>query len=239
VQLGGDEHVVCCGKASTQAPCHYGMDLAPVLASPKGAWVLPLLAVVINYVMLMLLDEPTMPRIRVVTRRGMLYVGVMLFRTVVLYMGLNRIEHGAVALLFGRDAESHCWYKDRRRSKACASYFDHSDHIVLLVSHYLAVTLFEWFALGVEISAPAVRSAKKTVLQLWMVLLCVVTVYTLFNTASFFHSTLENVVGLLIAQLGAMLPLYLITQDYFAGYAALRLRNFVLPADAIDPMKAQ
>jgi hypothetical protein len=95
-----------------------------------------------NYGSMMLGSNISMPRVRVYVRRGLLYVAVMALRTVVLYMGLGLVEKRLVHVLMGHSDHS-CWYADLRRGKRCPADFDHSDHIVLLVSHYLAISLFE------------------------------------------------------------------------------------------------
>lgn len=167
-----------------------------------------------------------MPRVRVYVRRGLLYVAVMALRTVVLYMGLGLLEKR----LFMGHSDHACWYADLRRGKRCPADFDHSDHIVLLVSHYLAIPLFEWFALSVESTGPTL---KRTLLRAWLVLVGGLATYLLFFTASYFHTTAENLVGLIIAQACVMAPLMLLTQDYFTSVKWLRLSNFVLPPDDV------
>lgn len=206
------------------------MELSPVLTSPQGAWVLPLTALIFNYVCVILGPHATMPRIRVRVRRALLYLAIMAVRTVVLYMGLNELERRVVWLLFpdaGRDA---CWYAPLRRNERCSPLFDHSDHLVLLVTHYVAVLVFEWFALRVECPG---QSVKKAALQAWIVLIAGTAVYTLFFTASYFHTALENLVGLVVAQAGVMLPLYLLSQDRFAKFPALQLKHFVNPPEDV------
>lgn len=178
----------------------------------------------------MLGSDTTLERIRTCVRRGLLYLGVMAFRTVVLYMAVGSLERHVVAAfswLSGADIGA-CWFADLRRNRRCPQAFDHSDHVVLLVSHYLAIPLFEWFALSVE-TADQSRSLKKTLLGAWLALVAGLAAYLLFFTTSFFHSPMENVVGLLVAQLGVMAPLYLLTQDRLApGVQWLRLKHFVL-----------
>ncbi|KDO23054.1 hypothetical protein SPRG_11901 [Saprolegnia parasitica CBS 223.65] len=43
------------------------------------------------------------------------------------------------------------------------------------------------------------------------------SVYAIFHTAYSFHSCWENIVGMLIAQVFVMLPLYLVSEDYFGA----------------------
>ena len=162
-----------------------------------------------------------MPRVRVYVRRGLLYAAVMTLRTVVLYMGLGQVEKKLLS-----HSDQSCWYADLRRGKRCPISFDHSDHMVLLVSHYMAVLMFAWFALGVESAGP---SLKRTMLRTWIIIVGGTATYLMFFTASYFHTTTENLVGLVISQGCVMLPLMLVTQDYFTSYEWLRLHNFVDP----------
>ncbi|TYZ60844.1 hypothetical protein PybrP1_000423 [[Pythium] brassicae (nom. inval.)] len=228
-----DAHeIVCCDakRGFGGEPCYAGMELSPVLSSTQGAWVLPLTALIFNYICVILGPQATMPRIRVRVRRALLYLGVMAVRTVVLYVGLNEVERRAVRLVFGGSGRDACWYAPLRRNQRCSPHFDHSDHLVLLVSHYLAISVFEWFALRVECPG---RSAKKMALQAWIALVAGMAAYTLFFTASYFHTALENLVGLLIAQAGVMLPLYLLSQDRFAKIPALQLKHFINPPEDV------
>jgi hypothetical protein len=197
----------------------------------QGAWVLPLTGVVFNYVGVMLGSDTTMERVRACVRRALLYLGVMAFRTLVLYLALGSLERrvvGAFAWLSGSQERDACWFADLRRHGRCPQVFDHSDHVVLLVAHYVAIPLFEWFALSVE-AAGKPRGVKQTLLGAWLAVVAGLAVYLLFFTTAFFHSPAENLVGLLVAQLGVMLPLYLLSQDRLSPSVSwLRLQHFVL-----------
>lgn len=223
--------IICCDakKGFHGVPCYTGMGLSSVLASTQGAWVLPMTALIFNYVAMILGPNASIPRVRVLVRRAMLYLTLMGVRTFVLYVGLNQIERAVVRLVYGRD-DSACWYAPLRRNRRCTPHFDHSDHLVLLVSHYLAIAIFEWFALNIECP---VRCVKKTVLQLWIAIVAGLAAYTLFFTASYFHTALENLVALAIAQVGIMLPLYLLSQDRFARMKQLQLKYFVEPPEDV------
>lgn len=226
-----DYEVICCDGKNTHAPCYTGMELSTVLTSLQGAWVLPMAALIFNYAAVMLGPNATMPRIRVRVRRALLYLGVMAARTLLLYVGMGELERRVVRLIFGDAGQDACWYAPLRRNKRCSPHFDHSDHLVLLVSHYLAISLFEWFALRVECPG---ASVKKTALQLWIALVGGLATYSLFFTALHFHTALENLVGLAVAQAGIMLPLYLISQDYFRGkVSALQLKHFINPPEDV------
>lgn len=210
------------------------MDLVPVLTSTQGAWALPLTGLVFNYIGVILGSDPSMDRIRVCVRRGLLYLGVMGFRTIALYVWLGALERRLVAAFAWLSPQEACWFADLRRSGRCPQAFDLSDHVVLLVAHFMAIPLFEWFALSTE--GPGL---KRTLIRGWLAFVGLVATYLLFFTASFFHSPMENLVGLLVAQAAVMLPLYLLTQDRLAaltGVSWLRLRNFVLPPSADKDM---
>lgn len=185
-------------------------------------------ALIFNYVAMILGPDASILRVRVLVRRALLYLTLMGVRSFVLYVGFNEIEKNVTRLLFGSASGDSCWYAHLRRNQRCMPHFDHSDHLVLLVSHYLAISIFEWFALSIECPT---RSVKKVVLQLWIVFIAGLATYMLFFTASYFHTALENLVGLVIAQVGIMLPLYLLSQDRFAKYKLLQLKYFVQPPE--------
>uniref|UniRef100_K3WXA5 Uncharacterized protein n=1 Tax=Globisporangium ultimum (strain ATCC 200006 / CBS 805.95 / DAOM BR144) TaxID=431595 RepID=K3WXA5_GLOUD len=231
----GSHEIICCDAKNGfhGVPCYKGMDLTHVLSSTQGAWVIPMTALVFNYVAMILGPNASLPRVRVLVRRALLYLFLMLMRTFVLYVGLNEIERRLVRVFVG-DHDHSCWYAPLRRNKRCLPHFDHSDHVVLLISHYLAISIFEWFALSIE---SPMRTVKKIVLQCWILLIAFIATYTLFFTASFFHSAMENIVALLVAQVCIMLPLYLLSQDRFAKVKALQLKYFVLPP--VDGLKAE
>ncbi|KAI9919713.1 hypothetical protein PsorP6_017495 [Peronosclerospora sorghi] len=221
---------ICCKNERggyAQAPCYAGMDVMSVMTSFKGAWAIPLSPLVFNYGSRMLGSNVDMSHVRLYVRRGLLYLSVMTLRLVVLYGGLGQVEKGLVHLVRGHSSES-CWYAPLRRGKLCPLGFDHSDHVVLLVSHYMAIPMFEWFALDVESAGP---SLKRTLLRTWMILVSGMAAYLLVFTVSYFHTTLENLVGLFIAQGCVMIPLMLVTQDYFTSFKWLRLTNFVPPPE--------
>ncbi|KAJ0398079.1 hypothetical protein P43SY_001169 [Pythium insidiosum] len=227
-----NHRVVCCEADNHEAPCHAGMSLAPVLSSLQGAWVIPLTPLIFNYCAMILGPNANIFRVRVIVRRGLLYLTLMFLRTFVLYVSLNHVETWIVTMLTGAPHDHECWYQPMRHGKRCASRFDHSDHLVLFISHFIGIMLFEWFALDVEIPTSTWSSLKKMVLRGWMLFLAGIVTYTMFFTSAYFHTPAENVVAVLIAQACFMYPLYLVTQDHFAARAWwLRLKNFVLPPD--------
>ncbi|RHY89378.1 hypothetical protein DYB35_001844 [Aphanomyces astaci] len=109
-----------------------------------------------------------------------LYFLVMTFRTLVLYVFFNRIERA----LFPRPAT--CWYADLRRDHKCIDGFDHADHIVLYMVHFVSISCFEWKALGMEATHPL----KRILLRVWLVAVITVACYGIYHTAHSFHSML-------------------------------------------------
>ena len=73
-------------------------------------------------------------------RRLLLYVAMMLIRGVVLYQGMNQIEH------YFHTSDTLCWYQDWLREDQSTCYgrsFDFSDHVVLYMAQILPICLAE------------------------------------------------------------------------------------------------
>lgn len=225
-----EHEIICCDHTNTdQAPCYYGMGLAGVFEKLEASWLVPLTPLIINYVCVMLGPNTSMARIRPLVRRGLLYGAVMFVRTGVLYLGFNAFEKRVMEWWFGASEEPECWYSHMRRSGKCAAHFDHADHLVLFISHFLAVTLFEWFALSVEIPAPWYTSLKKACLEMWMLTLGLLATYMLTHSAMYFHTPMENLVAVTLSQVVTMVPLYFLSQDWFSKVKFLQLKHFVRP----------
>jgi hypothetical protein len=226
--------IICCGTTQKDLPCYPGMDILPILASAEGSYALPFTGLIFNYMMVILGPNATLPRIRVLIRRALLYGALLAYRTLFLYIGLGQLEHQIVRLFGNQDKET-CWYASLRRHGKCLPHFDYSDHLVLLMSHFIAIPLFEWFALDVEIPQAWRFSLKKTFLRLWLFFIGSFACYLIFFTSAFFHAPLENLVAFGVAQLFVMLPLYLLTQDAFRGISKyFSLELFVLPTISKD-----
>ncbi|ETV98726.1 hypothetical protein H310_08805 [Aphanomyces invadans] len=209
---------VCCDRLGAGGPCYPFMRELHTLTSGQGAWTVPLAVLLFNFATTIFLPKVSMRRVAAIFNRLALYFGIMVFRTVVLYIVFNRIERA----LFPRPEA--CWYGHLRRDKKCIDGFDHADHIVLYMVHFVAISCFEWKALGMEATHPA----KRILLRIWLAAVFVVACYSIYHTAYSFHSAWESVVGMLSAQLFVMMPLYLLTRDLWRHiHPAFKLSHFV------------
>ena len=138
-------------------------------------------------------------------RRLMLYLVLFLVRMLVLYKALGWVQSSLQA-----PPGSSCWYAPYTKHSLClADQFDFSDHIVLYVVNYLAPAAIEVAYAHTALAAtgggtwlrysPAVGAAC---------ILSLITLRGLLFTCMFFHSPLESAVGLAVATLGVLLPLY-------------------------------
>ncbi|OQR87577.1 hypothetical protein ACHHYP_08465 [Achlya hypogyna] len=211
-----DNKPICCDETN-HAPCYAGMGLVHDLTSGYGAWFLPIVAVVVNLALTTFLPTVSDRHATTASKRFCLYVSLMAYRTVVLYGGLNLIEKW----LF--PPEATCWYARLRRNKRCIDPFDHADHIVLFITHFVAIAAFEWKILQRD---PSVSSLKRTCLQAWLGGLFALSLYAIFHTAYSFHSLWENVVALAIGQSCVMFPLFLVSEDQLP-LSWLRLDQFL------------
>ncbi|KAF0721178.1 hypothetical protein AaE_010144 [Aphanomyces astaci] len=209
---------ICCDTAGAGGPCYSYMRELHTLTTGQAAWTLPLAVLLLNFCTAMFLPKVSMRHVTALFSRLTLYFLVMTFRTLVLYVFFNRIERA----LFPRPAT--CWYADLRRDHKCIDGFDHADHIVLYMVHFVSISCFEWKALGMEATHPL----KRILLRVWLVAVITVACYGIYHTAHSFHSAWESVVGMISAQLFVMVPLYLLTQDSWREiHPALKLSHFV------------
>ncbi|CAK4629940.1 unnamed protein product [Aphanomyces euteiches] len=208
---------VCCDR-SNEAPCYPGMHEMHIISTGQAAWVLPLTAVFFNFGVSVFLPSVPYRQVSALFNRLGLYFAIMVFRTVFLYILFNVIEHS----LFPRPKS--CWYAKYRRNNKCLDGFDHADHIVLYMVHFLAIACFEWKILDKESAHPL----KLLFLRGWLLLLALLACYGIYHTAAYFHSAWENVIGMLVAQIFVMYPLYSLAQDNLRQlHPAISLRHFV------------
>lgn len=160
----------------------------------------------------------------------------MLFRLVVLYKLFNGIEKYVMQLIFpNHNSQSSCWYKSLRRNQKCVEQFDFSDHLVLLVTHYIAIPLFEWFALAIEYPRNGYTNLRSVILRLSVFMELTIAVYLVYNTTKYFHTPMENLIALVLTEACVLYPLYLLSQDQLANFLTkqqilwLQLRWFVSP----------
>ncbi|KAF0682790.1 Aste57867_25089 [Aphanomyces stellatus] len=216
--LGTPNNEPICCETSNAAPCYAGMDTIQFISHGQGAWVLPLAVVLFNFGATIFLPTVSQRHISALFNRLGLYFLVMVFRTLVLYVFFNTIE----SAMFPRPES--CWYSKYRRSNTCLDGFDHADHVVLYVVHFLAISCFEWKVLGMEAAHPL----KRVLLRGWLFLLIAIACYGTFHTAYSFHTAWESVIGLLVAQITVMLPLYLLSRDEWRQlHPLLKLNHFV------------
>ena len=196
----------------------------------------PFLPLIINYISVILGPKPSLEHIRVLTRRALLYAGIMLFRLMVLYKLLNGVEKRIVPFILpNHDAKKSCWYRFLRHDQKCVDAFDFSDHLILLVTHYIAIPLFEWFALAIESPRLWYNNLRIVVLRLSVFMELITAVYFIYITTKYFHTPLENVIALVLTEICVLYPLYLLSQDRLANFVTkrqlswLQLQWFVSP----------
>jgi hypothetical protein len=151
----------------------YSQNLIP----SKGAWFVPMIAVSLNYVFKALSSNVPARHTNALKNRIGLYLSIMAFRTVVLYMGLNAVEE----VLFPQ--ASSCWYSSLRKNGKCIKVFDHADHIVLYMVHFLSISCFEWKMLRWE----SISVLRTLIVRLWLALVMTIALYAIYQTSSSFH----------------------------------------------------
>ncbi|CAN0231305.1 unnamed protein product [Ectocarpus sp. 6 AP-2014] len=131
--------LICCtGSVEDDAVCIGGGSRTTKTLTSKLAFVIPLAALAVNAFCDWLAGGATPSRTRARWNRFLLYVAVILGRTLGLYLGLNYIQD-----LVQSEESSNCWYAHLRRSGKCSEHFDFADHVVLAVCQYYAIQVFE------------------------------------------------------------------------------------------------
>ncbi|CAM9577011.1 unnamed protein product [Ectocarpus sp. 13 AM-2016] len=132
--------LICCtGSVEDDAVCIGGGSQTTKILITKLAFVIPLAALAVNAFCDWLAGGATPSRTRARWNRFLLYVAVMLGRTLGLYFGLNYIQD-----LVQAEESSNCWYAHLRRSGRCSEHFDFADHVVLAVCQYYAIQASPW-----------------------------------------------------------------------------------------------
>lgn len=137
------------------------------------------------------------------TRRVVLYFMLFIFRTVVLYRAGGVLE----TLLQSDGADASCWYSSLPGVSGCKQSFDYSDHLVLLLAHFVTVA-------GLEATYVIYVSNLQPLREYWATMLCAVAVTglagrTLLFTGMFFHTYQENFLALGVFAVFVLLPLSL------------------------------
>ncbi|KDO23055.1 hypothetical protein SPRG_11902 [Saprolegnia parasitica CBS 223.65] len=86
-----DSKAVCCDESS-HAPCYAGMSELHELTHGQGAWILPLVAALVNFGLTMFLPNVTSRHMSAIYNRLGLYFSLMIYRTLVLYGAFNLVE---------------------------------------------------------------------------------------------------------------------------------------------------
>ncbi|CAM9951528.1 unnamed protein product [Ectocarpus fasciculatus] len=127
--------LVCCtGSAEDDAVCIGGQSRSTKTLASKLAFAIPLAALAVNAFCDWLAGGATPSRTRARWNRFLLYLAVILGRTLGMYLGLNYIQD-----LVQSEESSNCWYAHLRRSGKCSEHFDFADHVVLAVCQYYAI----------------------------------------------------------------------------------------------------
>lgn len=188
--------LICCPsdffQTTSDRPCYSGMHHLHVLSSFMGAWILPLV-VPLSWCAEDL-DQP--PRLGPHLERILRYLGLMAYRSFVIYPFFNWIEERLVSSF-----DSTCSFGHLRRNLTCPGAFDHADHVVLFLVHYLLISSLEWNYMLTQRPRSVARSSVTYVQlrQVYLIVLNLVVVFVLFQTLTSFHSISESLVAWVIA----------------------------------------
>lgn len=192
-----------------------------ILVSPAGAWALPLLPWIIPSVASVFEGGSTAWRggkgllcrfSSIQAKQLMGNVGLILFRTLVLYIAKNWGQN----LLQGPEGND-CSYASFRRDGLCKDNWDMSDHVVLLVTHHVAIPLSEvstvmgaWLQKQIDSRAPARNNIQHqgyaAVASVASALTIMIgAIHTLAHTTALYHSSGENLWGMLVAAVSVVL----------------------------------
>lgn len=142
--------------------------------------------------------------------RLILYGSIFVFRTTFLYMLGDAIQR----MLQKIEHINSCWYVDIVKGNSCHEIFDFSDHIVLYMLHYILPAALELAYVIIRISVDKLSSiaglVKYVMPIIASIVICLVSLRSILFTCMFFHTPLENFVGLLIASFGGFLPILLL-----------------------------
>jgi hypothetical protein len=141
-------------------------------------------------------------------RRFLAYTVVILYRTYVLYVGLDYLPLLYTSTL---ENDADCWYALHRRKGDCVDNFDFSDHIVFYIAQIFVPCSIE---IGYVLSMQQQTSKRwKKLLPLLPTILTACALLFLglraiMFTSVYFHTPAENGAGLLIVFLLVIIPIY-------------------------------
>ena len=202
------DSVMCCDASQRQGDwvCLAAFDRFNKVLSSTWAYVIPL----VPWALSAALDSSSSTAH---ARRLLLYGVVFFTRTFVLYKAL-----GWVQAALQPAPRTDCWYAEFARGNKCLSdNFDFSDHIVLYVANYLVPASAE-----LAYAYTTVVTAGGTMQWLrYASVACAALAINFFTlrgvlfTTMFFHTPLESLVGLGVALVSVVLPVYLLAGTTF------------------------
>lgn len=208
---------ICCDRYnSLNQPCYLGMRLLrPICGTLLGSWGLPLAAVVMNFAHALAYKHENLRRSSL--NRSLIYLAIMLYRTAVLYVGLDTIE---ATIVWSPDK---CFYKSFTRNGKCVRDFDFSDHIVLFLTHFVLISWIEINAVAVE----GIHRSKRHrfCIYMWFLALLIIATYFLHYTALSFHYFGENMMAWLIFTIFVLWPWFKLEPSIRSAIHAARVKN--------------
>jgi hypothetical protein len=189
--------------------------LAGRLTKFPDAWFIPLLPWGLRLLLQVVVLRQHMHRPNLVLsalQRLALYLGILMIRSWILYLGLNAVEGWfGLPLMQGTDP---CWYDDwlRLGMPTChGRLFDYSDHVVLYVVQILTAVWLEFLDAYHESEVPSVDRNSNGVIKWYgllplVVYLHVITYVGLYKTVRWFHTGGETLAAYFVSLL-IVLPL--------------------------------
>ena len=178
----------------------------------QGSWLLPLVPVLFNLLHASSTGKKQLQQ--AAFSRLALYLFLMLYRSFVIYLGLNHIE----ILVFSSPSE--CFYSTLRHDSSCLRAFDHADHVVLFLTHFVLIAWLEMY----ELSHEWRQRSRQHVLAIcaYCTTLLLVVSYMMFHTCYSFHRLEENITVWLVAAVAVVWPLH----RYFPSFAVVAKKTY-------------
>lgn len=244
--IAEDSAIICCttqGESNDGIcqPSPWYLFFARRLAKLPEAWLLPLFPLMIRGLIQFVTRRPqqeqeggtndgTASKRRreinaLAMRRFWLYFGLIQLRGWVLYLLFDSIENRMV-----EPAGDTCWYDSMLRSNQSAcegTVTDYSDHVVLFFGQILPIPLTEVlfsFVAPFWSDHATLKTVVPTLLVTGLLYIYGIVFFAAYNTAAYFHTQYEIIVGYLIT-LWVQIPLFLLlttslllpTREYFFG----------------------
>jgi len=195
-----DAHAVC------ESTSGWAKTINGVITTILGAWCLPLIPFITSTLVLGMKGRTL--------KRGCLYIVVILYRSYILFHGFNYVQG-----LWQRESVMTCAYQELRKDHRCREELDFSDHVVLIVVHFVAIPVYEVFAACCELQDPgqgktkydsedlAFRRAGVALVAVEACGLCLSGLFTARATMVFLHSQSETLLAGMICLFFAQFPL--------------------------------